>query len=77
MIIALVRNFWRAQKRRMDRKILWEQCRKQAPNREVAKRAFLLHCQLDGYSYADMTEEELLAYIDALPWRDGHDDRLA
>lgn len=59
-------KWWRKRQRAIDLQILWPVCVQKAPDINIARRAFMLHCINDSAWNIDFTEEELRAYIDKL-----------
>jgi hypothetical protein len=65
-VSALLARWLNRMRRQLDIKLLWPECLKQADSREVAKRAFRTHMELDP-DYADLSDDEKDAFLETLP----------
>ena len=62
----LLSRWWNRRRREIDVQVLWPQCLRQAGSREVAKRAFRTHMELDP-AYSDMSDDEKDMFLETLP----------
>jgi hypothetical protein len=62
---TLITRWWHARMRRLDLKILWPTCKREAPDLDYAKAAFAYHALHDP-AWLELGEEGLMAAIDEL-----------
>jgi hypothetical protein len=62
----LLARWWNKRRRNIDVQTLWPQCLENAGSREVARRAFRLHMQLDP-AYSDLSDDEKDMFLETLP----------
>ena len=63
--IRILQNWWWARQRAVDLKILWPECKKQAPDLDHARAAFAVHAFNDP-AWVRFYEERLYAVIGEL-----------
>lgn len=67
-MLRLLTNFLNKGRRKVDLLILWPSICKAAPSKREAKRAMLVHMQMDP-AWSDYTTMELVEVIESLPYR--------
>jgi hypothetical protein len=69
VVLRAIRSMWHAYQRRIDMKILWPVCVREASDLDHAKAAFALHCYNDP-AWQCLGEDAVFEFIDKLEAHD-------
>jgi hypothetical protein len=64
--MRILMSLWHALNRRTDLSTLWPVCKQHAKSLDHAKAAFYLHASNDAAWTDHYSEQELIAYVDAM-----------